>query len=222
MSTSATYLFDPDLAEMVDDAFERAGVDPATLTQRHINSARRGMNFMFSYWWTRGVHQWLVEKQSQAVTKGMQTFTLSEGGLDILTASLRRDGVDTPMVPISREDWQAIPDKDVEGRPDRYFVDRTTGTPTVYIWQAGENATDTIEYWYFRQFQDAGRARNTLDIPYYFQDAFAAGLAARLALKYTPQKYSVLAAEAENSLRFALIEDGSRAPLNISVSYTRR
>ena len=52
MTTSGTYLFNPDLAELVDEAMERARIDPAHITARHILSARRSMRFILSGWAT--------------------------------------------------------------------------------------------------------------------------------------------------------------------------
>lgn len=222
MSKSNRFLFNPDLAEMVDEAFERIGIDPADVTSRHINSARRSMNFMLQHWATKGVHAWAVERAQQNVTVGMETFVMPKGALDIVTATLKRQGFDTPMYPISREDYQNITDKDHRGRPDRYFVDREIGQNTVYIWQAGSNSTDILEYWYFRQLQDAGSFRNTLDIPSYFYEAFVAGLASGLAEKYQPERLAEKRSLYMQCFSEALIEDGSRAPLAVSVSYSNR
>lgn len=216
---TATYLFNPDLADIVDEAFERVGVDPAAITARHIKSARRSMNLMLQHWATQGVHSWAVERAIVTTTPGMMTFTMPQEALDILTATLRRDGVAVEMTPISRHEYQAIPDKSHKGRPDRYFVDRVVGANTVYLWTAADNATDVIEYWYLRQLQDAGRATNTLDIPAYFYEAFCAGLAAKLAEKYSPARLTEKVALARETLRQALLEDGSRAPLELRVSY---
>lgn len=221
MASSGTYLFNPDLADIVDEAFERVGVDPAAVTARHIKSARRSMNLMLQHWATQGVHSWAVEKTSVTTTPGMTMFLMPPEALDILTASLSRDGVDVEMYPITRNEYQSIPDKSQTGRPDRYFVDRVVGANTVYIWTAVSNSTDVIEYWYFRQLQDAGRATNTLDIPAYFYEAFCAGLAAKLAEKYSPARLPEKAALARETLRAALLEGGSRAPLEARVSYRR-
>ncbi|KEZ78309.1 hypothetical protein [Salinisphaera hydrothermalis] len=219
MAGSSDFLFDPKLADMIDEAFERAGIDPADVTLRHINAARRSMNFMFSDWQTHGVSEWAVEKTVRPVTPGMTSFDLPDGGIDILEATLRRSGLDTEMYPISRGDYQAIPKKDLRGLPDRYWVDRNTGAPTVYIWQIGENSTDEIHYWYMRRFKDVGSLPDTLDIPSYFYDAFVAGVAARLAVKFAPDRVGFLQPEAERSFNRALDADGSRAPLTIRARY---
>ena len=219
MSGAGSHLFDPDLAELIDEAFERIGVDPVKITARHIRSARRSMNLMLSLWATRGVTDWGVEQAQVTVTPGMTTFDLPEGAYDILEANVIRDRSATPMTAIGREEYHDLPRKDDAGLPDRYFVDRGKRPPKVYIWQIGENSTDVIDYWYFRQYKDVGGMGERLDMPHFFFEAFASGLAARLAEKYQPERLAEKMQIAENALTLALQEDGSRADLRISVRY---
>jgi len=63
MTTSGTYLFSPPVDEVVDESFERVGVDPATLTGRHARSARMSLNLLFSDWATQGVAPVIVENK---------------------------------------------------------------------------------------------------------------------------------------------------------------
>lgn len=219
MSTSGTYLFNPDLAELFDEAFERIGFDPANVSYRHMSSAARSANLLFSQWITRGVLSWAVEKAEHTVTVGESHFSLPSGAIDIVSAMLVRNGFYTPMQPIGRDEYHALVDKTLQGRPDRYYVDRRAYDPEVYYWQVASNGTDIVSFWYFRQVQDVGSPRNTLDMPQYFQEAFAAGLAAKLAEKYAPEHLSVKEPLYQRAFELALIEDGSRAPLSISVTY---
>lgn len=219
MTTTNTYLFNPDLSEYIEEAFERIGIEPGGIGQQHLVSARRSMNFMFTYWQSRGVLHWAMEQAAHMTTPGETSFTLPKGGLDILTAVLRRDGVDVPMSPIAVEDYNTIPDKTTQGRPDRYFVERRAYAPTVHYWQAALNNTDQIVYWYFRQIQDAGKARNTIDMPHYWAEAFTSGLAAALAEKYAPQRLNEKQQLYDRAFEWALMEDGSRAPLVVTAKY---
>jgi len=215
MTATNTYLFDPNLAEIADDAFERIGMDPATVTGRHIRSFRRSLNLLLSQWNTREIHQWATVRAQQTVAPGMQSFQLPTGALDILTMVVRRDGSDTELNPIGRDEYLAIADKDIRGRPDRFFVDRQIGRPTVYIWQAGENSTDVLDFWYVRRLQDGGTGQNTPDVPVYFTEALTAGMAMKLAEKYAPERLQEKAMLYEAAFREALIEGGSRADLHI-------
>lgn len=219
MSTSGVVLFNPVVADFVDEAWERIGKNPRQLTIEHLISTRRSMNFMLKHWATKGVRQWAMEEKTIPTTVGMQSFAAEVGTVDIFSMQLERDSVVTPMVPIARTDYHAINDKAMQGRPDRYFIQRGRDTQTVFIWQAGENTTDTIRYWRMRQLEIVGRASNNVDIPSHFIEAFAACLAAKLAEKWAPDKEAGLVAKADLVLSEAITEDRERAPVEISVSY---
>ncbi len=199
MASSGTFAFNPELADHIDEAFERCGIDPADLKARHVRSAIRSANLLFSDWQTFGSKQHTIAFKSQTVTVADQSFSLPVGGFDIFHATLKRSGRETEMYPIARSDYNAITDKTVQGRPDRYFVDRGTFTPTagatVNIWQAAENSTDTLEIWYLRTQEDAGDLADTLDLPPLYQEAFACGLAFHLCRKYAPQRRRALKAD---------------------------
>lgn len=189
MATSGTFLFNPDLAEIVDEAFERCRVDPAGLTIRHIRSARRSMDFMLVGWAAEGYHNFRSTETSLTLTDGTASYTdpdIATSIIDITTAVLRRDGVDTPIIAIGRDEYQSIPEKDTEGRPDRMWVDKGRDGITVTFWPVPENSTDAFRYTAIRKFEDHDTASDNPDIPYYMREAFVAGLAAKLAEKWAP------------------------------------
>lgn len=193
MASTGTYAFQPDIAELFDEAFERAGIAPQGVGASHIRSALRSMKFMLnSEWSTLGVRQWQIHQGTQTLTAGMASFTLPAGAIDMLQGVLRRGGNDTELYPISRSDYLTLTDKDLRGRPDRFFVDRQASGPTVYLWPCGENGTDVLVYDYFRQMQDVGQMSNTLNMPSHAWEACAAGLAYNLALKFNVDRVNGL------------------------------
>jgi hypothetical protein len=195
MATSGTFIFNPDLAEMVDEALERARIDEAKITSRHILSARRSMRFMLADWATKDYHNFRIQRQSftlvesQAEYVAGTDFDLGVGGVaivDIINVVLRRSGVDTPVEFMSRSELINIPEKDIEGRADRVFVDKKRDGITMTFWTSPENSTDEIHYDAVVKFEDSDTAADNADIPWYMYDAFAYGLAFRLAEKYAP------------------------------------
>lgn len=200
MARSGTFAFNPQFADQIDEAFERCGIDPAELKARHIRSALRSANLMLADWQNFGYKQHTLAFLSQPVVTGVNTFTLPVGGIDIFHATLKRDGRESEMYPISRSDYNALHDKNLTGRPDRYFVDRGTfiddaPASTVSLWQSPENSTDTIEMWYIRKHQDVGSLSNTLDLTPNYQNAFASGLAFQLSMKFSPERAPMLRVE---------------------------
>ena len=154
------------------------------------------------------------------------SFDLPVGTIEVQSAVVRRNGVDTEIYPISREDYLILHDKALIGRPDRYFVDRRVDADgvlpvQVFFWLAGENTTDQIIMNVYKQIQDVGRAQNTLNIPFRFQEAFVSDLAARVAQKYNKADYKELKGLADAEWILAHDEDRDTAPLVISANYSR-
>lgn len=193
MATSGTFLWSPELADMVDEAFERAKVDPSTLGYRHLQSARRSINYMLADWATRDLQEWKifrVDLQTLAslgtpITQGTASYTLSAEYLDVMQAFLRRDGSDTPIELMSRQEWADIPNKDTTGRPDRVFIDKQRDAITIHFWPVPENATDAVYFDIVQRFEDSDSAADNPDVPYYTREAFVSDLAARLAEKFS-------------------------------------
>lgn len=210
MSTSGTYAYEPTVAEWCDEAWERCGVDPANLTLRHLRSARRSLNLMFSEWPNKGVKLWTVDEQTQTVTSGSATYNTATGTITILEMVVRRSGVDTPMYPMSRSEYAVIPNKTNTGLPTKYYQDRSRTLPTYTVWSAPENSTDVIHYWRMRRLQDVGNPSNTLDVSSRWFEPVASGLAAKLAVKFAPDRLKNLLVLAENSFALAYSEDRER------------
>lgn len=218
MSTSGVYLFDPTLAEVVDEAFEQCEIDPAMITGRHIRSARRSLNFLFEEWINEGVKQWATEQLTITVAQGQTSYVMPVGTVDILSAVYRRDGYDAPMYPIGMDEYNKIPNKDIPGRITRYFMHRKTGQPILYVYQSPERSGDTIVYWRLRQIQDASGSAQTADNPWRFKSLMCTGLAAKLAVKFAPKKLSVLMALYKDQFYLAKLEDRQRGVLSIQPS----
>jgi hypothetical protein len=209
MATSGTYIFNPDLAELVDEAMERARIDPAHVTARHVLSARRSMRFILAGWATQDYHNFRIVQESFTVVQSQGVYTagvdfdITDTNLiDILDMTLTRSGVDTPVEFYARQDYLNIPEKTTEGRPDRCFIDKQRDGLVFTFWPIPENSTDIITFNGVRKFEDSDTAADTADIPYYMYDAFAYALAFRLAEKYSPPELEATSfRDAQNAVR---------------------
>lgn len=219
MASSGTYLFSQEVAEVLEDAFERCGIDPASITARHSRSARRSMNLLFSAWANEGPLLWAIDEQTITPVVGTATYDCPDGTVAILEVFVRRNGVDTPVFPMGRDEYAAIPDKTTQGLANRVYFDRQADTPTLTFWNVPENTTDELIYYRMRQLQDVGAGSNTPDIPYRWQEALTAGIAAKLAEKYAPDREPGLVAKAALAFRKAFTEDRERVPTSTRVKY---
>lgn len=156
---------------------------------------------------------------SQAATTG----SASENGGEMQVAAQNPNAFpqDRMLMPISRTDWAAIPNKtQTGGYPTTYWFDRTIA-PTVNIWLIPDG-TIVSELHYFRviQLQDANpQGTQTADIPYRFQEALCSGLAYMLAMKWKPEAAEALKSYFSEVWVEAMKEDRERVVLNLSPQY---
>jgi hypothetical protein len=190
MASSGTYLWSPELAECVDEAFERCRIDPATLDVSHILSARRSINLLLVEWAVDDNQDFRVDRFDVPCVEDQQAYVIdpdTDGRIiDITGMVLRRSGIDTPILPMARDEWLALPNKETVGRPSRYYADKRQTEIIVHLWPVPENSTDELILDAMRRYQDAGGIGNDPDIPYYMREAFVSGLAAKLAEKFAP------------------------------------
>ena len=187
MATSSSTDFELDVAEYIEEAYERCGLE--VRTGYDLTSARRSLNIMLAEWANRGLNQWTIEQRTQTVTAADTEYPLGTDVIDILSAVVRRDGTDFAISRISRDSYLAIPNKTSTGRTTQFFLDRQI-TPNLKIWPAPENSTDVIRYDALTRIQDADAAVNTLEIPFRFYPCLTAGLAYYLSLKKKSTAYT--------------------------------
>ena len=62
MATSGTVAFQPNVEEIITEAFERCGIDTQTQTGNRAVSARRSLNLLFAEWANRGINYWAFDR----------------------------------------------------------------------------------------------------------------------------------------------------------------
>ena len=74
--TSETTEFNPQIDEIIEEAFERTGVR-GTRTGYQLRSARRSLNIMFQEWGNRGVHLWKVKLAKVPLVEGQAEYNFA-------------------------------------------------------------------------------------------------------------------------------------------------
>ena len=189
MSTSGTRDFDLSIAEIIEEAYERCGLE--VRTGYDAQTARRSLNLMFADWSNRGVNLWTVRSATQALTQGTSAYTLNKHTVDILQIVLNRNGTDYEMDQISRANYASLPNKTTQGRPSQYYFDRRI-SPIINVWATPENSTDTLTYYYIQQMEDADYLYNNVEAPLRFYPCMVAGLAYYMAMKRAPDRLQIL------------------------------
>ena len=62
MASSSSRDFDLDVAEIIEEAYERCGLEMRT--GYDARTARRSLNLMFAYWANRGLNLWTVTQET--------------------------------------------------------------------------------------------------------------------------------------------------------------
>tara|TARA_R100000951_G_scaffold87378_1_gene75137 strand:+ start:8142 stop:8810 length:669 start_codon:yes stop_codon:yes gene_type:complete len=216
MAVSGSTDFELDVADYIEEAFERCGLE--VRTGYDLKTARRSLNLMLAEWANRGLNQWTIEQRTFTTTVGDSDISLGSDVIDILSVVVRRSGTDYALDRVSRDEFLNIPSKTTQGRPNQFFLDRQL-TPNLKIWPAPENATDTVIYDALTRIDDADTQTNTLGVPFRFYPCLAAGLAYYISLKRAPQRIQVLKAIYEEEFERAMTEDRDRASFNVVPQY---
>ena len=215
MTTSGTRTFNIDIAEAIEEAYERCGLE--VRTGYDMKTARRSLNLMFAEWANRGLNLWTVAQGTTTLTQGTSTYTLGADVADILEMVLRRSGTDYEVERISRGEYLTFPNKTDQGRPSQFYFDRQI-QPVITLWQTPENSTDQLVYYYVQRIEDAGAYTNTTDLPWRFYPCMVAGLAYYISMKRAPERVSLLKAVYEEEFQRAADEDEDRVSLKLQPS----
>ena len=216
MAVSSSVDFELDVAEYIEEAFERCGLD--VRTGYDLKSAKRSLNLMLAEWANRGLNQWTIAQRSLSMLEGTGAYTLGADVIDILSIVIQRDGTDYALSRLSRDDYLSIPNKTTESRPNQFFLDRQV-TPSLKVWPVPENSTDLIFYNALTRMDDADTFINTMDMPFRFYPCLAAGLAYYIAVKRAPNRVQMLKAMYEEEFERAMTEDRDRASFNVVPKY---
>jgi len=214
MATSGSVTFRPNVEEIISESFERCGIDPQTRTGNHAVSARRSLNLLFSEWSNRGINYWAVTQNTLSLSDGTASYALPAGTIDIMDAVIRESSTDQTINRITIAEYNQIPNKTTEGKPSQYMIDKQY-TPTVYLWQVPSSSSYSMVYWAVNQLDDVTLSNQDTDVPYRWSDCICAGLSAKLALKFAPEKFQMLNEMYERAFNFAASSDNDGVSLRV-------
>ena len=212
MTVSGTKTFELDVTEYIEEAFERCGLEART--GYDLKTAKRSLNLMLAEWANRGLNQWTIARTTVTLTQGTRDYALGLDTIDVLSAVIRRDNTDYAMDRVSRDADLNIPNKSTQGRPSQFFIDRSIN-PSLKLWPTPENSTDVVILDRLVRMDDAAAQTNTMQMPFRFYPALAAGLAYYISIKRAPQRTQLLKAVYEEEMERAMSEDRDRASLQI-------
>lgn len=236
MTTTGTSTFNLDLNNLIEEAFERCGLE--LRTGYDVRTARRSLNLLTIEWANRGINLWTIEQGSIPMVQGQISYNLPVDTIDLLDHVIRtQTGVSQTDINISRisvDTYSTIPNKNAQGRPIQVWINRQSGAtvpdglvppgtvvrnPQINVWPAPDQSNFyTFVYWRLRRIQDAGNGVNTQDIPFRMLPCLVAGLAYYLALKLPEAlpRVEMLKMSYEEQWNLASSEDREKASLRIA------
>jgi len=226
MATSGTAAFNPEIVEIVEEAYERCGLE--LRSGYDLKTARRSLDIMAAEWSNKGINLWTVESGTLSLTTGTATYTLPADTIDLLETVIRTGSgsnqQDLSINRISVSTYATIPNKNNQGRPIQIYVDRQA-TPKVSVWPTPDSSTTyTLAYWRLRRIEDAGRAgSNTYDVPSRFIPCLVAGLAYHIATKRPEvglDRVTFLKAAYDEQFTLAADEDRDKSSINFAPNIT--
>ena len=87
MTTTGTTAFNLDLNDLVEEAFERAGLE--LRTGYDLRTARRSLNLLTIEWANRGINLWTVEQGQILMNTGQAIYPIPVDTIDLLDTVVR-------------------------------------------------------------------------------------------------------------------------------------
>lgn len=220
MAISNTYTFNPSLGEITLYAFNLCGIRGTAILQEHMESARMAANMMLGRWSSQGVNLWAVDLQTIPLVQGTATYSVLANTVAMLDAYIvtTSSGSTTNrlILPISRTEYASYPNPTQQGFPTTYWFDRLLA-PTVTLWPTPDGNETSFNFYRVRQLSDANFTNGQqIEMPYYFQEAFAFGLAERLAMIWAPEKVQMIKPLADEAYSIAATQNVETSNFYIS------
>lgn len=146
--TTGLSAFNLDLNEIMEEAYERAGLE--IRTGYEFRTARRSLNMLTIEWANRGINLWTVEQGQIVLNTGQAIYPFPADTIDLLDQVIRTQAnglnqTDINISRISEPTYATIPNKLAQGRPIQVWINRQTGgtNATTATLAATITATDT-------------------------------------------------------------------------------
>ncbi len=208
----------PDMPEIFEEAFERAGLEMRT--GYDLKTSRRSLNLLTLEWQNRGLNLFTIEAGTLAVTAGTATYTLPTDTIDIIEHQIRTgtgtSQVDTALERVSVATYAQQTNKNTQGRPTQIYVQRLPTETKVTLWPVPDSTTTyTISYFRLKGIDglSSGVGSTITSVPPRFVPCLVAGMAYYIAMKKNPQMAANLKQEYEFQFQLAAGEDEETASI---------
>jgi hypothetical protein len=92
MTTSGTAAFNLDLNDLIEEAFERCGLE--LRTGYDFRTAQRSLDLLTIEWSNRGINLWTIEEGEINMVTGQAEYNLPVDTIDLISHVIRTDAGD--------------------------------------------------------------------------------------------------------------------------------
>lgn len=211
----------PDLAELFEEAYDRAGL--IMRTGYELRTVRRSLNLLTLEWQNRGLNLFTIDSGTQALSTGTASYTMPTDTIDLIEHQLRTgtgaNQTDTALQRISVSTYAQQTNKNTQGRPTQIYVSRGASDVTVTLWPVPQDDSYTLLYYRLKGIDGLSAGiSGSAAIPPRFVPALVSGLALHVAAK-NPEaagRIGMLKQDYEEQFALAAGEDEERASLHIT------
>jgi hypothetical protein len=148
MATTGISTFNLDVNDLIEEAFERCGLE--LRTGYDFRTARRSLNLLTIEWANKGINLWTIEQGQIPLVTGQAIYPLPLDTIDLMDSTIRQNNgttnqIDITISRISEPTYMTIPNKLTQGRPIQVWINRQSGqtSETGVSVAATVSATDT-------------------------------------------------------------------------------
>ena len=149
MTTTGTTSFNLDVNDLIEEAFERCGLE--LRTGYDFKTARRSLNLLTIEWANRGINLWTIEQGAIPLVTGQATYPIPVDTIDLMDMVIRQNNgvqsnqIDINISRIAEPTYISLPNKLAQGRPIQVWINRQSGqtNPTTVVLTANVTSTAT-------------------------------------------------------------------------------
>jgi hypothetical protein len=145
MTTPGTTAFNLDVNDLIEEAFERCGLE--LRSGYDFKTARRSLNLLTIEWANRGINLWTVEQGQIPMVTGQAIYPIPVDTIDLMDMVIRQNNgnqanqIDINISRIAEPTYMSLPNKLAQGRPIQ-------GKPSVRHNRCCGNHNLSQQYWW--------------------------------------------------------------------------
>jgi len=196
----------PDLPDLFEEAFERAGLE--LNTGYDLRTARRSLNIMLLEWQNRGLNLFTIDSGTLSLTEGTVSYDMPQDTIDLIEQHIRtgsdNDQIDTNVERVSVSTYANQSNKNTTGKPTQVYVQRLSSSTKLTFWPVPDQDY-TFAYFRLKGIDGLSSGAGTVaSVPPRFVPCLTAGLAYYIAMKKPEAASRVVPLKQEYEFQFEL------------------